>query len=132
MTGAVGTATTFIPATPNPRQRMVEEVSPEELKGKLDAGEDVQVVDIRSEREFRRGHIPGAENVPFAEFARSVDEREWRERVVLACPVGQSSRQACRLLEAYEGIDSEETCIANLTGGYRAWEYELESGQDDE
>lgn len=110
---------------------MVEEVSPEELKHMLDAGEDVQVVDIRPAREFRAGHIPGAENVPFDEFARAVEDREWGDRVVVACPVGQSSRRACRLLVAYEGVDDDAE-VANLTGGYRAWEYDLETADPDD
>lgn len=108
---------------------MIEEVSPAELKEMLDAGEDVQVVDVRPADAFRAGHIPGAENVPFDEFARAVEHRDWDDRVVVACPVGQSSKQACRLLAAYEGVDGD-AWIANLTGGYRAWEYDLESGTE--
>jgi thiosulfate/3-mercaptopyruvate sulfurtransferase len=107
---------------------MVEELTPEELKRRLDAGEDVLVVDIRGEAEFRHGHIPGAVNVPFHSFARAVEDRDWRGDVVMACPVGQSSEQAARLLESYEGVDPSETTVYNLEGGYRAWEYELASG----
>ncbi len=107
---------------------MVEELTSEELKRRLDAGEDVLVVDIRGEPEFRRGHIPGAVNVPFHAFAGAVEDRDWRGDVVMACPVGQSSKQAARLLESYEGVDPDETTVYNLDGGYRAWEYELASG----
>lgn len=108
---------------------MVEELAPEELKRRLDAGEDVLVVDIRGEAEFRRGHVPGAVNVPFHSFAQAVEDRDWGGEVVMACPVGQSSKQAARLLESYEGVDPAETTVYNLEGGYRAWEYELESAE---
>lgn len=107
---------------------MVEEVTPAELKRRLDEGEDVEVVDIRGESDFREGHIPGAVNVPFHSFPQMVEERDWSGDVVMACPIGQSSEQAARLLESYEGVDPEETTVYNLAGGYRDWEYGLESG----
>lgn len=110
---------------------MVEELTPEELRERLDAGDDVLVVDIRGEADYRSGHIPGAVNVPFHSFAAAVEDRDWGDEVVMACPVGQSSKQAARLLESYEGVDSEETTVYNLEGGYRAWEYELETDDGD-
>jgi len=106
---------------------MVEEISPAALKDRLDRGEDVQVVDIRPEAAFAAGHIPGAENVPFHAFARLVADREWRDDIVVACPMGESSLQAARLLEAYEGVAPDAT-VSNLTGGYAAWDFELEAG----
>jgi len=106
---------------------MVEEITPTELQAKLAAGEDVQVVDIREERAFAAGHIPGAENVPFHEFTTAVAERDWADEVVLACPVGQSSVQAGRLLESHEAID-EGTTVASLAGGYEEWDGELADG----
>ena len=106
---------------------MVEEMSPDELNERLEAGDDVQVVDIRPERAFRAGHVPGAENVPFTRFARAVAEREWGDDIVVVCPKGESSLQAARLLEAYEGV-AEDARVANLAGGYGAWGYGLQEG----
>jgi rhodanese-related sulfurtransferase len=103
---------------------MVEDITPAELHEKLSAGEDVQVVDIREESAYRRGHVPGAINVPFPEFPRRIEEVEWGEEIVCACPIGQSSLQAARLLEAYEGVDADAD-VKNLEGGYRAYDYEL-------
>ena len=104
---------------------MVDEISSAELHERLQAGEDLQVIDIRSERLYRRGHIPGADNIPFRRFARAVADHDWQDRIVVACPRGESSLQAARLLESFEGID-EETWIANLADGYEAWEWTLE------
>lgn len=106
---------------------MVDEIAPAELKERLDRGEDVQIVDIRPSRAFRQGHIPGAENVPFDRFARAVEDHEWGEEVVVVCPMGESSIQAARLLESYEGV-REDATVANLTGGYQDWHYDLETG----
>ena len=104
---------------------MVTEIDAATLRERLEAGEPVQVVDIRPEREYRAGHIPGAVNLPFSRFAREIDRYDWAEEIVVACPIGESSRQAARLLAAYEDVDEDAT-VANLTGGYRAWDGELE------
>jgi rhodanese-related sulfurtransferase len=106
---------------------MVDEMSPEELNERLDRGEEIQVVDIRQPDSFESGHIPGATNVPFDRFAREIDSREWGAEVVVVCPLGESSLQAARLLESYEAVD-EDARVANLAGGYREWDYDLESG----
>ncbi|MFD1686208.1 rhodanese-like domain-containing protein [Halobellus litoreus] len=103
----------------------VDEISTEELKRKLDANEPVQVIDIRSPPAFASGHVPGAENVPMHELPSRVDDVEWAEEVVVACPIGQSSIQAARLIESYEGV-GEGTTVKSMAGGYQAWTYDLE------
>jgi len=62
---------------------MVDEISPAELKERLDRGEDIQVIDIRQEDSFEEGHIPGATNIPFQRFAREIDEHEWGGEIVV-------------------------------------------------
>lgn len=104
---------------------MVTEIDAASLRRRLEDDEAVQVVDIRPEEEYREGHIPGALNLPISRFAREIDQYDWGDDIVVACPIGESSRQAARLLAAYEGVDDDAT-IANLTGGYRAWDGDLE------
>lgn len=110
---------------------MVDEESPESLHERIEAGDEVQVVDIRSEREYAQGHVPGALNVPMGRFASEIEDHDWGEDIVVACPIGESSIQAARLLGSYEGVP-DEARVASLEGGYRAWEYDLEtdSGTD--
>ncbi|MFB6268988.1 MAG: rhodanese-like domain-containing protein, partial [Halobacterium sp.] len=109
---------------------MVEELTPEEVKEKLDAGEDVQIVDIRQPAEYERGHIPGAINVPMGELPSKVDDLEWGDDIVVACPVGQSSIQAARLIGSYEDVEDAES-VRSMSGGYQEWDYELEAGDAD-
>jgi rhodanese-related sulfurtransferase len=104
---------------------MVDEIEPDELKRRIDEGDSPQIIDIRNGEHFAEGHIPGAENVPFNKITESIDEYDWGDDIVVACPIGQSSQQAARLIESYEGFDGK---VANLEGGYREWEYELEEG----
>ncbi|MFB6296800.1 MAG: rhodanese-like domain-containing protein [Halobacteriales archaeon] len=108
---------------------MVEEVTPEEVKEKLD-DEDAQVVDIRGPEQFAEGHVPGAINIPMADLPNRVDEVEWSDDVTVVCPIGQSSVQAAKLIGSYEGADAD--AVKSMEGGYREWDYELESGEPDE
>jgi thiosulfate/3-mercaptopyruvate sulfurtransferase len=104
---------------------MVEEVFAAELHERLEAGDEIQVIDVRPEHAYRRGHVPGAENVPIHRFMEAIETHDWAEEIVIACPHGESSLQAARLLESYEGTD-EDTRIGNLTDGYQGWQYDLE------
>jgi len=105
---------------------MVEDITPAELNERLEAGEEVQVVDIRQRPEYEEGHIPGAINLPFPRLPQEMESVDWDDEIVVACPIGQSSRQAARLIQSYEGVD-DEARVANLEGGYRDWEFDLEA-----
>jgi rhodanese-related sulfurtransferase len=52
----------------------VPRISPEELKNRLDNGEDILVVDVRSTSSFEYGHIAGAISVPNYEVESRLDE----------------------------------------------------------
>jgi len=107
---------------------MVDEIPPETVEEQLD---DVQVIDIRPREQFERGHIPGAVNIPMGALPRQIEDHDWGEEVVVACPIGQSSVQAARLIESYEAVDDDAT-VASMAGGYEAWESDLETGAEDE
>ena len=109
---------------------MVEELSPEAVKEHIE-DDDAQVVDIRPPAQFERGHIPGALNIPMSRLPAQVDEIDWGEEVVCACPIGQSSIQAAKLIQSFEGVDDDAT-VASMEGGYREWEYDLERGEQSE
>ncbi|OTF01702.1 rhodanese-like domain-containing protein [Halorubrum sp. SD683] len=107
---------------------MVDEITPDEVKAKLDE-DGVQVVDIRPPAEFEAGHIPGAINIPMSELPSRVDEVEWGDDVIVACPIGQSSVQAARLIGSFEGVGEDDE-VRSMAGGYQDWEYELETGDE--
>lgn len=104
---------------------MVDEVSPETVKQKLDES-DAQIIDIRPPDEYADGHIPGAINIPMSQLPQQIDEIEWSDDVTVVCPIGQSSVQAAKLIGSYEGADAD--AVKSMKGGYREWKYELENG----
>jgi rhodanese-related sulfurtransferase len=84
------------------------------------------VVDIRSPEAFARGHVPGSENVPFAELTSQIEEFTGDDRVVTVCPHGKASVQAAKLIGSYEGFEGR---VVSLEPGIEGWalEYDLET-----
>lgn len=95
----------------------MDEISVEELAALLE-DDDVRVVDVRSPSAYRRGHVPGSDNIPFAELTSRVEELRDADRVVTVCPHGEASVQAARLVESYEGFEGE---AASLSPGIEGW-----------
>lgn len=98
------------------------EISADELWELLQSDDPVRILDIRSPRQFRRGHIPESENVPFAELTGRIEEFAGANHVVTVCPHGQASVQAARLLDSFEGFDGR---VESLRSGIEGWPHEL-------
>ena len=98
----------------------VARITPEELKAKLDRGEDVIVVDVRDRSEFQAepAIIPGALHLTVDELDRRHREIPRGRDIVLycTCPSEQTSARAALLLRK-RGIER----IRPLAGGYHGW-----------
>lgn len=70
------------------------------------------LLDIRTEGEYRRGHLNGFRNIPLDDLREHLDELDKDKPVYLSCQTGLRSYLACRILTQY-GF----TC-AHLSGGY--------------
>lgn len=60
----------------------IKTIRVENLKNDLLEGREVQFVDLRSEKEFRAGHIPGAVNIQFSEIEKRAKEISSVQKVV--------------------------------------------------
>lgn len=102
------------------RLMRVARISPEELKGKLDRGDEVVIVDLRLPYYFARAPLtlPGAIRIPPAELARWHGEIPRDREIVLycSCPDERTSTRAALLLKQY-GIHR----VRPLAGGYETW-----------
>ncbi len=101
------------------------EISPSEVETLLETDDPPRVVDIRSPAAFRRGHIPGSENVPFNQLPQRVETLADADHIVTVCPHGQSSIQAARLISSYEGTDTAR--VESMHGGLTEWDGEFEA-----
>ena len=104
----------------------VREITPQELKAKLDAGEDLVLVDVREHSEFEHGHIRGAHLVPRGIIEAAADPTYVkhypalsgaRERqVIVYCATGGRAAMAAAVLQMM-GFRN----VLNLAGGYARW-----------
>jgi len=85
-----------------------------QLESELDRG--IKILDVRTQSEFDRGHIPGAILAPVDELREHLDELAGEEYVV-HCAVGQRAHTAIQIL-ASRGIKAK-----NLSGGYTTWKF---------
>lgn len=110
------------------------EIDPETLQEAMaeesDTETDRRIVDIRNPASFRRGHIPGSENVPFEELPDRVAGLAGADHVVTVCPHGKASVQAARLIGSFEG--TTDATVESLHGGLEAWDGPLETAGDDD
>ena len=101
---------------------MIEEISATELKRKLDAGEDIQLIDVRQPEEWAFAKIEGAKLIPLGEIMNRRDEIDESRETVIHCKAGMRSARAVQLLQqvGYKGN------IKNLKGGITAWSNEVD------
>ena len=94
----------------------MKELTPIELKAKLDAGEDIQIIDIRESHEVESGNMKGL-HIPMAEVMTRLDEIRKDCPVVVHCRSGARAAAIVYALESQAGYDN----IYNLAGGLLSW-----------
>ncbi len=101
-----------------------------ELKAKLDAGEDLVVLDSRPMSEYRVMNIPGAYDCPGAELVRRVFEAAPRPETTVVVNCAGRTRSiigAQSLINA--GIPNKVVALKNGTMGWHLAGFGLERGQ---
>lgn len=94
-------------------------ISVEDLKAKMDAGENIHLVDVREPHEHAEFNIGGV-LLPLGKVQTmqtdDIDDLK-NETVYVYCRSGNRSGQACLILETM-GF----TNVVNVTGGMLAWQ----------
>jgi rhodanese-related sulfurtransferase len=94
----------------------VKEIEASELKARIDAGEPVALVDIRSDAEVAQGILPDSEHLAMHMIPLRMNDLPKDRDVILYCRSGARSYHACNFLNQ-QGIDN----VINLRGGIIAW-----------
>ena len=94
----------------------LEQVSAVELRDAVERGDRMQLVDVRTPREYASGHLAGAINIPVGEIPSRAGEVRGDVAVATVCEGGYRSVLAASIL-AREGISN----LANVTGGMAAY-----------
>ena len=100
----------------------MQEITVTELKAKLDAGEDIQLIDVRQPDEYAFAKIEGAKLIPLGEIMSRQSEIDSTRETVIHCKMGGRSARAIEFLE-HSGFTGS---LANLVGGITAWSNEID------
>ena len=92
------------------------EITPVELKRRLDAGDDLFILDVREPNEYQINRIPGSTLIPLGELPRRYQELDPNREIVAHCKMGGRSAKAVEYLRSV-GF----TKVKNLTGGVLEW-----------
>ncbi|HMH02400.1 MAG TPA: molybdopterin-synthase adenylyltransferase MoeB [Terriglobales bacterium] len=98
-----------------PIETGVPEIQVEELKRRLDAGEDVFVLDVREPHEYQICNI-GGHLIPLGDLPKRVSELDSSREIVAHCRSGGRSAKAVSFLRQ-AGFRK----VHNLAGGILAW-----------
>ena len=101
---------------------MIEEITATELKKRMDAGEDIQLIDVRQPDEYAFARIEGAKLIPLGEIVRRMNEIDPNKEVILQCKAGGRSATAIQMLTR-AGFQGK---MSNLKGGITAWSNEVD------
>jgi rhodanese-related sulfurtransferase len=77
---------------------------------------DVDLVDVRDDREWSSGHIPGARHIPLEQLRADPEAYLAHKPIVFICARGVRSLTAAKLAERLG-----YTQVYNLDGGTSAW-----------
>jgi len=89
----------------------VKEISTSELKDMRSNKQGVAVIDVRTEHEFKEGHIENSKNIPMDIIQSKLQEIDWSKKVVFVCRSGARSRIVAQYF-SNEGKD-----VYNLSRG---------------
>jgi sulfur-carrier protein adenylyltransferase/sulfurtransferase len=98
-----------------PVETGIPEMQVEELKRRLDAGEDLYVLDVREPHEYQICNI-GGHLIPLGDLPKRVNELDSSREIVAHCRSGVRSAKAVGFLQQ-AGFKK----VHNLAGGILAW-----------
>jgi rhodanese-related sulfurtransferase len=96
----------------------VDEISADEVKEKLDSGDDFKLIDVREQDEWNKSHISGADYIGKGVIERDIEGEvhDQDQELVLYCGGGYRSALAADNLQkmGYRNVKS-------LKGGFSTW-----------
>ena len=98
----------------------IPQMTVQELKGRIDAGEDVQLIDVREPYEFQIAQI-GGKLIPQNDVPQRLGEIDPSREVIVHCRSGARSQRIAEFLKQ-QGYPR----VANLAGGILAWSDQID------
>jgi adenylyltransferase/sulfurtransferase len=99
------------------------EITAEELKRRIDQGQNLFILDVRNPEEFQICRIPGSTLLPLPQLPQRFRELDSERELVVHCKSGMRSLKAIQFLRQ-QGF----TKLVNLRGGILAWADKVDPG----
>jgi rhodanese-related sulfurtransferase len=90
----------------------IKQLSPKEL----DQKKGMMIIDVRTHKEYLKGHIPGAVHVQLGDIGDKIRKIKKDKELVVYC---QNGRQSIWAIKRLMGMGYKN--LFNLKGGYHAW-----------
>lgn len=79
----------------------IEHIGADDLRRMLrEQPEDLEIIDVRSRKEYDEMHIRGSRLIPAGELAQRANEIAWQKEVVFVCRSGRRSRLTAEVAAA--------------------------------
>jgi sulfur-carrier protein adenylyltransferase/sulfurtransferase len=104
-----------------PVKNGIPQITVTELKRRIDAGEDLFILDVREPFEYQIANI-GGKLIPQNEVPQRLDEIDRDREIVVQCKAGGRSQRIAEFLKQSGYPD-----VVNLAGGILAWSSEIDS-----
>jgi sulfur-carrier protein adenylyltransferase/sulfurtransferase len=113
------------PAAPEPATvNTATEITPIELKQRLDRGEQLRIIDVREPHEYQINRIAGSTLIPLGDVPKRVNELDPDAELIMQCKSGARSGKAADFLRS-QGFKH----VLNLKGGILAWIDQVDPSQ---
>jgi adenylyltransferase/sulfurtransferase len=93
----------------------IPQIAAAELKRRLDAGEDLFILDVREVHEYQAANLGGT-LIPMNDVPRRLGELDREREIVVHCHAGVRSQRVAEFLR-----QAGFAKVSNLTGGILAW-----------
>ena len=97
------------------------DINPRQLSEKLNANEDVYLLDVREPHEWNAGHLEHAVHIPMQQVPARLNDLPRDREIVVYCRMGGRSANVQHFLKA-NGF----TSVKNLIGGLQAWKRDVD------
>jgi len=112
----------IVPETPQEKnvKNGIRQITVKELKARIDAGQNVQLIDVREPYEYQIAQI-GGKLIPQNDVPNRLAEIDRDREVVVHCRSGARSQRIAELL-----VQAGYPKVVNLAGGILAWSDEID------
>ncbi len=98
----------------NDQTSVFRDLKLDEIRKLIDDG--YEVVDVREDWEWKRGHLPGARHVVLSSILANPTVQKFRDQTIFVCAVGERSAVAAEMAVALGVKD-----VVSFRGGTKAW-----------